>query len=222
MIAPLSTHPHQTGPIIDEGVIHDLLNPITSIMGNLQLLEELLGDRSDDATRKRLNASLASTHELHAMLENLRQLMNPGLLPEPGVAVELVPLMRVVIGLFPTAISLTGGEGISVIGAEEPLMRALAAVLSAARRAGKVEEIAVASGNSVEIHVAHKGRVIPRAISDAFFTHALAHHQELNGMKIDRAHGLWYARVALERYGGGVRYESREDGGCFVVTLRAR
>ncbi len=57
---------------LDEMVVHDLLNPMTGVLGQLELLEDQLDERLNDNDRQRLEECMASARDLSDMLVNLR------------------------------------------------------------------------------------------------------------------------------------------------------
>jgi signal transduction histidine kinase len=214
-------------PIVDSGIVHDLLNPLTSILGNLHLLTDRLKDAPPDVL-KCLSAGVVSSEELRDMLENLRYLMSPQAASAVSKRIDLAAMAGAAVQdaadrlTEKPAPNLHPGEGpVWVAGREKLLRRMLDVLLRAAMRLGTSCEIELASvgASAAELRFVHRGRGIPAELAEHLFEPDFPEIQYDRGYKIDRARGFFFARCVARVHGGSIRYEPRTDGGAFVVQL---
>ena len=218
--------------VVDLGVIHDLLNPLTSIVGNLDLLDELLAGAALPAAQRRLGDGLASAEELRSMLENLRYLMagdSRGPLPhEPLELPRMLEQLQQSVqarGLVkhPIELRLPAESVPFVPGGEDLLRRAADVLLRTAARIGTriTIELQCTAGGEIEVRFVHQGRTLPAILVGRLLEPDFPQVQSEQGVKIDRGRGLWFARTVIEAHHGSLRYEPRGDGGSFVARLPA-
>ena len=219
--------------IVDAAIIHDLLNPLTSIRGNLDLLNDTLHSAGIPNATRRIRAGLDSSDDLCEMLENLRYLMAEE--PRPAIAGEDVDIKRLIEGIYrqtrdwPTGaapeVRVPQAELSRLRGEEDLIRRVLNVLVRAAVRIGTramVEAGPSADGQSIEFHMSHRGRCLPEEVANRLFEPQFARIQLKHGLKIDRARGLWFARAATEAHGGELQYEPQADGGVFLLRLPSR
>jgi two-component system, OmpR family, sensor histidine kinase VanS len=218
--------------VVDLGVIHDLLNPLTSIVGNLDLLDELLAGAALPAAQRRLSDGLASAEELRSMLENLRYLMaGDSCGPVPHAPLELPRMLEQLqqrvqqrgLVKHPIELRLPAEPVPPVPGVEDLLRRAADVLLRTAARIGTriTVELECAAGSEIEVRFVHQGRTLPAILAGRLLEPDFSQVQSQQGVKIDRGRGLWFARSVIEAHQGSLRYEPGGDGGSFIARLPA-
>ena len=227
---PATARDTPRGPVVDHGVIHDLLNPLTSVVGNIDLLDEILRGQAAPQVLKSLGAALASAEELRDMIENLRYLMFEGTPAAPAMTrMDLAVMFKRLeeqarsraLDKPPTEFHIHATRPLMVKANDKLLRRAMDVLLRTVTRLGtrSTADITQSGDAAVDVRFAHHGRAIPDDLTGCLFDPGFAQIQYDRAVKIDRARGLWFVRRVAEAHRGAVHYEPRTDGGDFVVRL---
>jgi signal transduction histidine kinase len=218
-------------PLVDRSVIHDLRNPLSAIGGNLQLLQASLDASLDPKNKGRLEACLASVEELTGMMSDLHYLA----LAQQGaleVAPKTVDLRATTRAALQSIVARAAKEGRSVTLTEGPspclsvaaqlVARSVQNLVVGALRACKTPPVTVEIEDApVRIAVSYQGIPVPEELAAHMFELSSAHAQQPQTLRIDRSRGLFFVQMVAERHHGRVWYETRPDGGRFVLELAA-
>jgi two-component system heavy metal sensor histidine kinase CusS len=218
--------------LVDRSVVHDLRNPLSAIAGNLQLLQMSLEETLDAKNRTRLEACLSSTDELAGMLTDLHHLvvMHAGELEPSYKQVDLRALTRTVMcsSTIKTAqggqaLSLADGPALCVPAMPQLISRAVHNLIISALRVSKNPPITIqvekVEDDAVRIVITYAGLLVPPDLAEHLFDAVSPPSQRQHGLRVDRARGLYFVRVAAEIHGGEARYEPLDDGGRFILRL---
>ena len=230
-------------PLVDESVIHDLLNPITSIVGHLHLMEDAMaegiggagapGGVGGEGGERWLAAGRSGVEELTDMLVDLRRLMQleTGELKLDRRPLDVAALLERVRDLERERAELRNqtvriapaAPGLRVHAGAELLERALRIVLAAALRLGRSTPILLRAdrieGGGVRFRCCYEGRAMTPRLADRLFTRDGARLQEMHGQRIDRARGLLFVRAVAEVHAGRAWCEPTPGGACFYLEL---
>jgi signal transduction histidine kinase len=217
--------------ILVHAIVHDLASPLHSILGALSLLDEQsLGQPSKQWIDIALQAAARQRQLVQEILDVFSaekdDLMQS---PRPGADVPHAhPVIgQVVTELEPVARQRGVRVEIELVGpdpkvlAEEPrLFRVLTNLLDNALRSspegGTVRVTAAREGSDLLVGVEDQGPGVPVELLPRLFEKfARAGPRRGTGL------GLYFCRITLERWGGGIGYEPRPEGGArFWIRLR--
>ena len=213
-------------------LIHDLKNPLTAVVGNLQLIE-LCGDenavrlagRGREATN-RLQRMILDLLDV-AGLEERRLVLRPG-------EIDAVALVRAAVRESETfalqrrvrLVVEAPGEPCSVKADPSVLRRVIDNLVANAVEhspAGSFITLAVrAREEGLEISVADQGSGIPEAHRERIFEKFARLELREAGLVGNRGLGLTFCRLAVEAHGGTIWVDEAPGGGaCFRLLLPA-
>lgn len=217
-------------------VSHELRTPLTSILGNTELVADMLdglGSEEDEATREvMLRGALARMERggrrLSALIDDLLA-HTSAVDQEPGTLVDLAELVHQVCNRATgepesgrLAVDLPAGP-LHVVGRRDQLARALGHVVdNAIKFSPDLEPVQVRArqgGHTVEVEVLDRGIGIPPeeigTVMARFARGSNAVHRQIQGAGL----GLGLARSVLVSHGGSLELESTLDVG---TTARMR
>lgn len=216
---------------LDELVLHDLLNPMTGVIGQLEMLEDQLETKLSAQDRQRLDQCLESARDLSDMLVNLRHLCHLQSAPEPmePTSIPLHALLQSVkheqdwppdaaVHVAEVSDSQTGVRDDSQL-----LARAMGLLGQAALRLSDASRIEFAGEpvhpDRVRLTCRWAGSPLPEPVRRTLFTADLASVQREYGLRVDRARGIELVHCIAQHLEGTVDYEQESDGGVFVVIV---
>lgn len=216
---------------------HEIRNPLTSLRGNLQLLQRRIRqDESRAVDAERLENVLHQTDRMATLVNRLFELSRADLDQfdlslEP---VDAVPLVERAVengrGLFGRkGISLQAPESLPVVWDEERIEQVIANLLSNAAKyapGSKIEvELRQADDDRVEIAVRDHGTGVPDEMKSRIFDRYVRTREsgggapetgEQEGLGL----GLYISRQIVQAHGGELTVEDASGGGArFVIRL---
>lgn len=218
---------HREIDIFTASVSHDLRAPLTSIAGQVGMLELTLGERLDDEPRQRLRKLQAGVTQMAELIDALVKLSRTTrlpLTPEPldlsGIAEEIVADLR---RRHPERqVGVTIQPGLRARGDRKLLTDAFAALLDNAWKftapcPGAHIEVGRGLGGTGVFHVRDNGVGFDMAYSDKLFKpFKRLHGAEFAGPGV----GLALASRIVTRHGGRIWADARENAGAvFYVQL---
>lgn len=219
---------------LTEMVIHDMNNPVTSILGNLEMVRQLPPALSSPQ-REALQAAVNSTKRLMRMIRNLMDLrhLEEGQWMPQRSPVDIQELVRDVLAELDIPHMKPGLE-VEVSAApavcwldryliERVLANLLDSAVKFTKSTGKVEIRGELVGDRYRLSVSDQGPVLPEALRDRIFEPAAQLEARDAGLPRGVTLGLTFARLAVEAHGGRIYVEPNEGAGNrFVVELPAR
>ncbi len=215
-------------------VVHDLKNPLASIMGNIQLIQM---QSIEMMTPARLGELLQRTQEsarqLMRMILNILQI---GKLEEQKMPLRLepVPLHAVVQENADEMMGLSARDGISLENRVSPdlpapradrelLSRVIANLLSNAFKhtptGGRVVVDAVRDGDRITLTISDTGEGIPEELQPRIFEKFVAGDPDSNKRLLhDSGLGLTFCRLAVDCHGGRIWLKSKPGEGTTVFV----
>lgn len=213
-------------------VVHDLKNPLASIMGNVQLIQ-MQGAESMSPTRLKelLQRTQESARQLMRMILNILQI---GRLEERKLTLKLEPvhLRGVVQENVDEMVGLSARDNIRLenrVQADLPspkadrelLGRVIANLLSNAFKhtpgGGQVVIDAQREGDAVTLRVSDTGEGIPEELQPRIFDKFVAGDSDTSKrMLFDSGLGLTFCRLAVECHGGTIWLKSKPGEGTTV------
>ena len=213
-------------------VVHDLKNPLASIMGNVQLIQ-MQGAEAMSPTRLKelLQRTQESTRQLMRMILNILQI---GKLEERKLTLKLEPvaLRDVIQENVDEMVGLSARDNIRLenrVQADLPppkadrelLGRVIANLLSNAFKhtpgGGQVVIDAQQEGDAVTIRVSDTGEGIPEELQPRIFDKFVAGDSDASKrMLYDSGLGLTFCRLTIECHGGTIWLKSRPGQGTTV------
>ena len=215
-------------------VVHDLKNPLASIMGNIQLIQM---QSIEMMTPARLGELLQRTQEsarqLMRMILNILQI---GKLEEQKMPLRLepVPLHAVVQENADEMTGLSARDGISLENRVSPdlpapradrelLSRVIANLLSNAFKhtpsGGRVVVDAERHGDHITLTISDTGEGIPEELQPRIFEKFVAGDPESNKRLLhDSGLGLTFCRLAVDCHGGRIWLKSKPGEGTTVFV----
>jgi two-component system, sensor histidine kinase and response regulator len=213
-------------------VVHDLKNPLASIMGNVQLIQ-MQGAEAMSPTRLKelLQRTQESTRQLMRMILNILQI---GRLEERKLTLKLEPvaLRDVIQENVDEMVGLSARDNIRLenrVQADLPppkadrelLGRVIANLLSNAFKhtpgGGQVVIDAQQEGDAVTIRVSDTGEGIPEELQPRIFDKFVAGDSDTSKrMLYDSGLGLTFCRLTVECHGGTIWLKSRPGQGTTV------
>jgi len=215
-------------------VVHDLKNPLASIMGNIQLIQM---QSIEMMTPARLGELLQRTQEsarqLMRMILNILQI---GKLEEQKMPLRLepVPLHAVVQENADEMMGLSARDGISLENRVSPdlpapradrelLSRVIANLLSNAFKhtptGGRVVVDAERDGDRITLTISDTGEGIPEDLQPRIFEKFVAGDPDSNKRLLhDSGLGLTFCRLAVDCHGGRIWLKSKPGEGTTVFV----
>ncbi|MGH9748296.1 MAG: response regulator [Candidatus Polarisedimenticolia bacterium] len=214
-------------------VVHDLKNPLASIMGNVQLMGMQKTDLSGPRFEELLQRTQESTRQLMRMILNI---LHIGKLEERRMPLRLEPvrLAAVVQENVEEMTGLTSRDGIrlanrvapdlpAVVADRELVSRVLANLLSNAVKhtpgGGEVAVEARIEGGEAILKVSDTGEGIPEDLQPHIFDKFVGGQADNSRrMLYDSGLGLTFCRLAVECHGGRIWLESKPRAGTTVFV----
>jgi two-component system sensor histidine kinase/response regulator len=210
-------------------MVHDLRNPLTGVLGLLQILEMELTDpvrRADASTARQAADKLRET--LDDMLQV--RMLEEGRLELTRKPEEVASLVKAAVASVEGAARLRRLEllqelapGLIVTGDNRLLRRAIENLLSNAIKfspAGQAIDVEALHGaGRVEIRIADRGSGVPPEGRDHLFDKFGGTYARRASDRRGYGLGLYFVRLVAEAHGGGVSVADREGGGT-VMSLR--
>lgn len=216
---------------LTELLVHDMSNPLTSIITALHLV---MSSEVADVDREMLELGLGASSRLKAVIDDLLQvnLLEQGKLRVVAEETRLDALVGEAIRtVLPVAraeqvsLSQSGCEEVSAHVDRRLLLRALENLLANGIRhtRGSMDVTVSRSSKHVVIAVCDRGRGVPDALKEGTF-------EKYGSLELDRANarrgfgiGLYMVRLVVEAHGGSVEVDDREGGGAvFRLLLPSR
>jgi signal transduction histidine kinase len=213
-------------------VVHDLKNPLASIMGNVQLIQMQSVDSLTPARLKELlQRTQESARQLMRMILNILQI---GKLEERKMTLKLEPvlLQGVVQENVDEMVGLSGRDNIRLENRVRPdlaapradrelLSRVIANLLNNAFKhtpgGGLVTVDAQQEGVAVTLTVSDTGEGIPEELQPHIFDKFVAGESDTSRrMLYDSGLGLTFCRLAVECHGGKIWLKSKPGEGTTV------
>ncbi len=219
------------------GLVHEFRNPLTAMMGALDILKDTLGDRLTAKDREFFDIVDVSLARLNQMLDEMLEFTalegrEVALAYEPT---DMVALVREVLAEFEPRARIYGVKLNDVVSPQlvrvacdaERIRRALANLVSNAvkynRPGGEVTVTLAPEGDVVRVAVADTGAGIPPEDYAKIFTRF---HRGADVRKkgiVGTGLGLAIAKNIVEMHGGEITFASRPgDGTTFTCTLPRR
>lgn len=222
---------HELKDTLSQTLVHDLKNPLTALLGNL----ELLSRRIDEAQAGRLRACRDQADRMHRMLLDL--------LDVAGLEEHRMVLHRSAVDPFALATEVRAGmEGLGasrditvtiepcedsapVYGDASVLARVLDNLLANAvahSPVGGTVRVAIQScAEGVGISVSDEGPGVPESHRETIFD-KFARVDDSGSASSNRGLGLTFCRLAIEAHGGAIWVEDAPDpdsGARFRILL---
>jgi two-component system, sensor histidine kinase and response regulator len=213
-------------------VVHDLKNPLASIMGNVQLIQMQSTENVNPARLKELlQRTQESARQLMRMILNILQI---GKLEEQKMPLNLEPvaLQRLVQESVDEMMGLSARDNIQVENRVPPdlpspradrelIGRVIANLLSNAFKhtpgGGRVIVDARREGEVVTLTVSDTGEGIPEDLQPRIFDKFVAGESDTSKrMLYDSGLGLTFCRLAVQCHGGRIWLKSRPGEGTTV------
>lgn len=210
------------------GISHDLKNPIISLLGYAELLNEEHGERLDDEGRHFLHRMSASAAYMQELLNDLLELSRVGRIETEAEPVDLAPLARTVrdeVVRSHEGVTVEVSDGLPVVEMNAVRARQLLTNLveNAVRHGGRDDirvrisaepgppgyAAVIVSDDGVGIPEEHRERVF------GIFERLGASGTTGTGTGI----GLAICRRIVESFGGSIRAREAEQGATIEVML---
>jgi len=215
--------------ILVHSIVHDLASPLHSILGVLSLLtEQPLGPPSTEWVRLGIEAATRQ-REMIADILDVYSSESGVITPRAEGGVELASVIdEVVAEREPVArrrnLHILSGPVVSarVVAEETRLFRVLTNLLDNAFRhsplGAAVKIGAYSEDASVVVSVEDEGPGVAKEVMPRLFEKFARGKERTPGTGL----GLFYCRITVENWGGGIGYEPRDEGGArFWIRLRA-
>ena len=211
-----------------ETLVHDLKNPLSAILGNLDLLElrspaevHPTIRRSKQGARRMLKMIL-DLLDVEA-LEGGRLTLDPVPLDGAEVARAAVEEAEITASQKQLQLVVAGGSVGRVMADRVLLRRVLDNLISNAiahSPTGGVVTVAVhPREEGVEISVSDEGSGVPEAFREHVFDKYAQVEMRKSGVSTNRGLGLSFCRLAVEAHGGTIWVEESEAGGARFLAL---
>lgn len=223
--------------ILVHSIVHDLAAPLHAILGALSLLSEL---PQNDQAAQWTNLALQAAERQKSLVSDILDVFSAehGALtaaPDPSMAPDLPTVIReVVMQAQPVArlnqtelqVELEPGP-LRVIAEETRLVRVLANLIDNALRqsptGGRVTVSTEREEHTIRVIVDDQGPGVPTEVLPHLFELLAGGKPGVVGTGL----GLYFCRITVERWGGGIGYERNAKGGSrfwirLVDSLRRR
>ncbi len=210
-------------------LVHDLKNPLTSVIGNLQLLERKVRDEHAVMIAR----SVTAAQRMHRMVLDLLDIAG---LEEGRLALDRRPLdarrllqdavedadveaqrRGVVLRVDPASTATTVDADAAVL--RRVVDNLIANALEHSPSGTTVTLSTHSRGGDVELSVADQGPGIPEEYRDRVFEKFSRFGLRRTGITANRGLGLTFCRLAVEAHGGAIWVESAPGGGALFRTV---
>ena len=217
---------------LTQTLVHDLKNPLTTIVGNLDLLEQ----RGEEPTLRLVRRSKAGASRLLRMILDLLDIsrLEDGRFVLEPADVDAVELARGALDDAETVADQSdvelrlAADGDVRVEADAGLLRRVLdnLIANAVRHspAHGIVTMSVARGaDGVELSVADQGDGIPPELRDKVFEKYARLEVRDAGVSSNRGLGLTFCQLAVAAHGGTIRADESNGGGAwFRVVLPLR
>ncbi len=213
-------------------IVHDMRNPLSAILGNVQLLQEF--NASDDPMQSQCLGDLGELGDrVMSMVNSLLEVeqMEAGRLSPILVEVELDGAIGALPSRYATALQarkiemdLLLEEGVTARFDKDLILRIVENLLDNSirytPRGGRVVVACKVREGGLEIAVGNSGPAIPEAEHKRIFERYFRLDNTRDGARVSRGLGLYFCQLAAEAHKGTVTVESRPGfPACFVLHL---
>jgi len=218
-------------------VVHDLKNPLSSIMGNIQLIQmQSLETMTPTRLAELLQRTQESSWQLMRMILNILQI---GKLEEQKMPLRLEPVVlhALVQENADEMMGLSARDGIRLENRVQPdlpapladrelVSRVIANLLSNAFKhtpsGGRVVVDARREGDHITLTISDTGEGIPEELQPRIFEKFVAGDSDSNKRLLhDSGLGLTFCRLAIDCHGGRIWLKSKaKEGTTVFVSLR--
>ena len=209
---------------------HDLSAPLRIVVGYLQLLRKLYGERLGEDADELIDGAVAGARRMRLLIDDLLAYAAVGASPRPFAPVDLAAVVRDVRRVLDPSVVQAGavvdvGPLPVVQGDESELSRLFQNLLDNALKfrglaAPRIRVEAERRPGRWEVRVCDNGIGVDPAHADRIFAMfgRLHSSEEFSGTGA----GLAICKKIVDRHGGTIQVRHARDGGStFVVTLRA-
>jgi len=218
-------------------IVHDLKNPLTGVMGNIELLLRK-GTAVDDDKRRAL--LLKSRDSGNQLLKMIMDLLDISKLEEDKMDLqwERFDLSGLVLDLLrelrghteveeKNLIYANEAESFEVEADRELVLRIIGNLLNNAikhsPRGAEIRIEVAADDMGTTVAVVDQGEGIPEEYHQKIFEKFTQVDVKKSGHRADRGLGLTFCKMAVEAHGGRIWVKSTPgQGSCFIFTLPAR
>lgn len=215
-------------------IVHDMRNPLSAIIGNVQLMQEF-GNSSDSMQTQCLDDLRELADRVLSMVDSLLEVeqMEAGRLQPVMTLNEIKALFEDFPRRYETAldarkieIEMRVAQEIRANFDKDLVMRVVENLLDNAiryaPRRGQILLSAVQSDGMVEIVVGNSGAAIPEEERTRIFERYYRLNNTRDDARVSRGLGLYFCQLVAEIHKGKVSVESRPGfPACFVLTFRS-
>jgi signal transduction histidine kinase len=214
-----------------ELVVHDLRNPLSALLGNLELLREEVGADASRSVRDGLDDCTQLTTRALSLVATILDVseLEAGDLTVERDACDIAELVA------EAAAKNSAGARVREVTVEVDIPKGLSASLDPdlaarvlehlldnalrfARRGGRIAVSAKKDGDVLELAIGNDGPPVPEQEREAIF--GRMYRAEARRASAHRGLGLYFCRVAVEAHGGTIAVETRGDlGAVFVARI---
>ncbi len=210
-------------------LVHDLKNPLTTILGNLELLRM----RADEKTRERIDRSLRSASR---MLKMVMDLLDVERLEEGRLALktEATNAVEIAVAAVDDAEVSAEGRGVELqlegrdaawVQADAELIRRvmdnlISNAIAHSPTESLVEVVVSNRPEGVELTVSDAGPGVPEEDREEVFEKYSQLDPTSSSRSFNKGLGLTFCRLAVEAHGGTIWVDTADGGGaCFHALL---
>ncbi len=226
------SHEARLKELLVHSIVHDLVSPLHGILGALSLLADLPLERE---AAELTDLALRAAQREKALIADILDVFSAeqrtfAAAPNPAVAPDLVPaILKIVKQAEPAAHvrgkrleARLGQDPVHVVAEETHLERVLANLVDNALRhspEGRTVTVSLEhEPGTVRVNVDDEGPGVASEVLPHLFELFAGGTREVRGTGM----GLYFCRVTVERWGGGIGYERRPRGGSrFWIRLNA-
>jgi signal transduction histidine kinase len=212
-------------------VVHDMKNPILSILADLDLLGEVAGDVLDEEGRESLEDVTAGAHRLFEMVNSLLDVsrFEDGKMPLNHQPCDMETLARDAINILGAmarehTLTVTTHGGTACVCDEDVIRRVIVNLVSNALKytpAG--EKVCISArelGDMLELQVVDCGPGIPEHFREKIFEKFGQVEGKENHKMFSTGLGLTFCKLAVEAHGGEIGVDSEPgEGSTFWFRL---
>ncbi|HOI42416.1 MAG TPA: PAS domain S-box protein [Elusimicrobiales bacterium] len=222
---------------LTHAMVHDLNNPLTSIMAGVELAAECPAGRPGCANREHLTVVLEAAAEMKKMVSDIldisrmergeMRLARKRIRPS-APAGEAVRAMERAAGLEDRSLGLAVPAGLPAVNADPGVIRRVLEnlIANALRYAPSGSAVSISAARAapgmLRFSVSDEGPGIPPEHLDKVFDKYFQSKPAPGGGRQGKGLGLAFCRLAVEAHGGSIKAENLRPSGCrFSFTLPA-
>jgi len=214
-------------------IIHDLKNPLSGIMGGLDLLGSGLAGEFSDEQKQILGIAKRSSEKMLSMIQNLLDVskMEEGMLKTHTERVELSHFINDIKTQFESLCSAEGkiirlncSNGVYAQIDKSLIERVLGNLISNAifhtLSGGNILISVFLLDGFIEVSVCDDGPGVPQEYKDKIFEKFVQINRKQAHLRTGTGLGLTFCKLAVELHGGTIKVESQNgSGSAFIFTL---